>query len=107
MSLLSKIKANTPNTATVGMEGEYTLGVFYASLGRSYHVCRYIPFPNKPIPATARCQPPTTSLCGLHRDYWSACGPSERLRRAFCKVCDSYPVGPNLDDSSKKGAENG
>lgn len=42
MSLSKNIKSNVPNTATVGTDGEYTLGVFYTSLDQTYHVCRYI-----------------------------------------------------------------
>lgn len=82
MSLLKNIKSNAPNTATVGTDGDHTLGVFYTSLDQTYHVCRYIPY----------ARPPSEALCGLRRQYWSACGISEPLRRGFCKVCDETKV---------------
>lgn len=84
MSLSKNIKSNVPNTATVGTDGEYTLGVFYTSLDQTYHVCRYIPY----------ARPPREALCGLHRKYWSACDPSkDSSRRVFCKACDETKVG--------------
>ncbi len=69
---------NTSSTVTAGSVGNETLGVFYNSYDKMYHICKYIPY--KKISNVA--------LCGKDIGHWTATGgPVDLVAKRFCPAC--------------------
>lgn len=80
MDQVKEIKLMPPQdnggTVTAGIHGDFTLGIFYNSYDKMYHICEYIPYQ----------RPPRISLCDIER-HWTATGDTERALQKLCPNC--------------------